>query len=71
MEISRRLRDFQEAVGRVENLFLVFHAFHGLVISTAPLPVLATRPPQQRHLGFLHLARRLGVAHTLGPAIKI
>jgi hypothetical protein len=35
--ISRRSRDFQGAVGRVENLLLVFHAFHGPVISTALL----------------------------------
>ena len=28
--------DFQGAVGRVENLGLVFQAFHGTVISTAP-----------------------------------
>jgi len=69
--ISRCLRDFQEAVGRVGNLGLVFHAFHGLVISTAPLLVLATRPRQQRRLGFLHLARRLGIAHPLGLAFKI
>jgi hypothetical protein len=27
--------DFQGAVGRVENLVLVFQAFHGAVISTA------------------------------------
>jgi hypothetical protein len=27
--------DFQGAVGRVENLGLVFQAFHGTVISTA------------------------------------
>ena len=27
--------DFQGAVGRVENLVLVFQAFHGTVISTA------------------------------------
>jgi hypothetical protein len=29
--------DFQGAVGRVENLGLVFQAFHGTVISTALL----------------------------------
>jgi hypothetical protein len=35
--ISRRRRDFQGAVGRVGNLLLVFHAFHGPGISTALL----------------------------------
>jgi len=35
VEISRRWRDFQGAVGKVENLLLVFHAFHRSVISTA------------------------------------
>jgi hypothetical protein len=35
--ISRRWRDFQGAVGRVGNLLLVFHAFHGPGISTALL----------------------------------
>ena len=35
--ISRFLRDFQGAVESVENLFLVFHAFHGPGISTAPV----------------------------------
>lgn len=38
VEISRCWRDFQGAVGRVGNLLLVFHAFHGPVISTALLP---------------------------------
>ena len=28
--------DFQGAGGRVENLLLVFQAFHGTAISTAP-----------------------------------
>lgn len=37
VEISRCWRDFQGAVGRVGNLFLVFHAFHGPGISTALL----------------------------------
>jgi len=37
VEISRRWRDFQGAVGRVGNLFSVFHAFHGPGISTALL----------------------------------
>ena len=32
---SRRVANFQGAVGRVENLGLVFQAFHGTVISTA------------------------------------
>src|SRR6184192_1346902 len=31
--ISRGWRDFQGAVGRVENLSLVFHSFHGPGIS--------------------------------------
>lgn len=35
VEISRFLRDFQGTVERVENPFLVFHAFHGPGISTA------------------------------------
>ena len=35
VEISRGWRDFQGAVGRVENLISVFHSFHGPVISTA------------------------------------
>ncbi len=35
VKISPGLRDFQGAVGSVENLGLVFHAFHGLGISTA------------------------------------
>ena len=35
VEISRGWRDFQGAVGRVENLGLVFHAFHRPGISTA------------------------------------
>ena len=35
MEIAPLLRDFQGAVGRVENLGLVFQAFHGTGISTA------------------------------------
>jgi hypothetical protein len=34
--ISRVLRDFQGAKERVENLFVVFHAFLHPVISTAP-----------------------------------
>ena len=34
--ISRCRRDFQGAVGRVENCRLVFHPFHRPVISTAP-----------------------------------
>jgi len=33
--ISRSLRDSQGAVERVEKLLLLFHAFHGPVISTA------------------------------------
>ena len=33
--ISRSLRDFQGAVGSVGKLPLLFHAFHGPVISTA------------------------------------
>lgn len=33
--ISRFLRDSQGTVGSVENLLLVFHAFHGPAISTA------------------------------------
>ena len=35
--ISPSLRDFQGAVGRGGNLFVVFHAFHRPIISTAPL----------------------------------
>lgn len=35
VKIPPVLRDFQEAVGSVENLGLVFHAFHGPGISTA------------------------------------
>jgi hypothetical protein len=35
VEISPGLRDFQGAVGSVENLLVVFQAFHGPVISTA------------------------------------
>ncbi len=34
--ISPPLRDFQGALGRVENLLLVFQAFHRSVISTVP-----------------------------------
>jgi hypothetical protein len=34
-ESRRCWRDFQGAVGRVENPELVFQAFHGTVISTA------------------------------------
>ena len=37
VEISRRGRDFQGAVGRVGNLLSAFHAFHGSGISTALL----------------------------------
>jgi hypothetical protein len=37
VEISRCMRDFQGTVGRVENLVLVFHSFHGPGISTALL----------------------------------
>src|SRR6266542_4915211 len=37
VEISRCLRDFQGTVGRVGNLGLVFHSFHGTGISTALL----------------------------------
>jgi len=36
VKIPPVLRDFQGAVGSVENLGLVFHAFHGPGISTAP-----------------------------------
>jgi len=36
-KISPSLRDFQGPVERVGNPLLVFHAFHGLGISTAPL----------------------------------
>ncbi len=36
VEISRFLRDFQGTVERVGQLFLLFHAFHGPGISTAP-----------------------------------
>jgi hypothetical protein len=38
--------DFQGAVGRVENLGLVFQAFHGTVISTDPffLRLIRFRP---------------------------
>jgi hypothetical protein len=36
VKIPPVLRDFQGAVGSVENLGLVFHAFHGTGISTAP-----------------------------------
>ena len=40
-ESCRCWRDFQGAAGRVENLGLVFQAFHGTAISTALLaPVL-------------------------------
>jgi len=35
VKIPPVLRDFQGAVGSVENLGLVFHAFHGTGISTA------------------------------------
>src|SRR6266581_7728521 len=35
VKIPLVLRDFQGAVGSVENLGLVFHAFHGPGISTA------------------------------------
>ena len=37
VKIPPVLRDFQGAVGSVGNLGLVFHAFHGPAISTAPL----------------------------------
>lgn len=43
MEISRGGRDFQGAVGRVENLGLVFHSFHGPGISTAPFLLRSIR----------------------------
>jgi hypothetical protein len=36
VKISPQLRDFQGPVERVGNLLLVFHAFHGPGISTAP-----------------------------------
>jgi len=36
-------RDFQGAVGRVENLGLVFHSFHGPGISTALFPLTSIR----------------------------
>src|SRR5258706_3647649 len=36
VEISLPLRDFQGALGRVENLLLVFQAFQCSVISTVP-----------------------------------
>src|SRR5207249_4586829 len=42
-EISRGWRDFQGAVGRVENLGLVFHSFHGPGISTALLRLNSIR----------------------------
>src|ERR1700688_403950 len=35
VEISRCLRDFQGTVGRGGKLLLLFHAFHGPIISTA------------------------------------
>src|ERR1700680_216671 len=38
--ISPPLRDFQGAVGRVENLILVFQAFHRSAISTVLPPVV-------------------------------
>ena len=44
--------DFQAAVGRVENLGLVFQAFHGTVISTALFSVIL---------------RLRSVAHPLSP----
>ena len=37
VKISPVLRDFQGAVESMENLWLVFHALHRPVISTAPL----------------------------------
>jgi len=52
VEISRRRRDFQGAVGRVGNLLSVFHAFHGPGISTALLLgyAFSSRIPVARYI---------------------
>src|SRR5712691_2299646 len=71
VKIPPVLRDFHGAVGSVENLGLVFHAFHGPGISTAPLARLSEEGkrrlhfavPQQPRLGGGHLPGALGVAH--------
>ena len=72
VKIPPVLRDFQGAVGSVENLGLVFHASHGAGISTAlPAPLSERRRkwrlnfalPQQPRLGGVHLACAFGVAH--------
>ena len=55
--------DFQGAVGRVENLVLVFQAFHGTVISTA-LSVLFSRGSSAFALAF-RLLVLLGVFHAV------
>src|SRR6266404_144746 len=80
VEISRGWRDFQGAVGRVENLGLVFHSFHGPGISTALFSSgldsqsnCSLGPPrlrQQRQLGFLHLLCRLRIAPTHGLLLQ-
>jgi hypothetical protein len=62
--ISRRLRDSQGAVERVENLGLVFQAFHGTVISTD------LRAHDQANLGgtgdsVLHWHNSLALAATI------
>ena len=71
VEISPFLRDFQGTVESVENLFLVFHAFHGPGISTAPAPLAERRRNGRRvwhcrsslRLGRAHPASAFGVAH--------
>ncbi len=70
VEISRGWRDFQGAVGRVENLGLVFHSFHGPGISTALLRLNSIRR-RTVHLGPRDLASNASLAFCICCAASV
>src|SRR5439155_7425230 len=65
VKIPRVLRDFQGAVGSVENLGLVFHAFHGPSISTA------LRSPNFGNDGVWHCRSNLALAALIRRAHSV
>src|SRR5258708_35913731 len=68
--ISRGWRDFQGAVGRVGNLPLVFHSFHGPGISTA-LFLLDCFRHRTVHFGPRDLASNANLAFCICCAASV